>query len=195
MDNKKDNADRGFLSVADAERLTGISQQEVSRWTARLEDVEAYRSRLLGTAYREAMLTPADNHRAEGTGENEWYTPPEYLDAARAVMGGIDLDPATSAHGQKTVQATHHYTRADNGLVQEWHGRVWLNPPYSQPDIGAFITKWGEEIGACRIREAIVLTHNYTDTAWFHLAESSGRVRTRRAKTFLSSSSRPTRQR
>ena len=33
--------------------------------------------------------TPADNHRAEGTGENEWYTPPEYIEMAREVMGDL----------------------------------------------------------------------------------------------------------
>jgi hypothetical protein len=41
--------------------------------------------------YRTAELMPAENHRAEGTGENEWFTPAQYIEAARAVMGEIDL--------------------------------------------------------------------------------------------------------
>lgn len=28
----------------------------------------------------------AHNHRAQGTGEHEWYTPPAYLDLVRAVL-------------------------------------------------------------------------------------------------------------
>lgn len=110
------------------------------------------------------------NHRAQGTGENEWYTPAEYIDAAREVMGGIDLDPATSAHAQKTVQAGTFYTIDDDGLAQDWFGRVWMNPPYAQPAIAHFIEKLASSVEAGSVTEAIALTHNYTDTQWFHRA-------------------------
>ena len=123
-------------------------------------------------AMKKAGLTAADNHRAEGTGENEWYTPPRYVEAARQAMGGIDLDPATSIPAQHTVQAGRFFTRADDGLAREWNGRVWLNPPYAQPLIHQFVTKLVEELTEGRAEAAILLTHNYTDTAWFHLAES-----------------------
>ena len=116
-------------------------------------------------------LDAARNHRAEGTGENEWFTPPEYIAAAREVMGGIDLDPATHPLAQKTIGARQFYTAADDGLAQPWHGRVWLNPPYAQPLIAQFIKKLVEEVGLQNVQQAILLTHNYTDTAWFHQAE------------------------
>lgn len=106
----------------------------------------------------------------QGTGENEWFTPPEYIEMARAVLGEIDLDPATHAQAQDFIHATQYFTKADDGLQQEWHGRVWLNPPYAQPDIALFVSKMCSERAVGHVTAAIMLTHNYTDTSWFHEA-------------------------
>ena len=111
------------------------------------------------------------NHRAEGTGDNEWFTPPQYIEAARRVMGTIDLDPASNPVAQKIVGADRFYTKYDDGLTQPWAGTVWLNPPYSQPLIGLFVERLAAEFASGRVSSAIMLTHNYTDTAWFHAAE------------------------
>lgn len=106
----------------------------------------------------------------EGTGENEWFTPPEYIELARRVLGDIDLDPATHRQAQKTIRAGQHFTKAEDGLTREWHGRVWLNPPYAQPAIAHFVSKMVMERLAGHVTAAIMLTHNYTDTSWFHEA-------------------------
>src|SRR6185312_4048194 len=108
-----------------------------------------------------------------GTGENEWYTPKEYIAAARDVLGGIDLDPATSKYAQENIKADVFYTADDDGLKQEWHGTVWLNPPYAQPLIADFVFKLVDEVKAGRVTAAVMLTHNYTDTAWFQEAASA----------------------
>jgi hypothetical protein len=103
----------------------------------------------------------------EGTGEFERYTPTEYVEAVRAVLGAIDLDPATTATAQATVRATRIFTEADNGLEREWWGRVFLNPPYHRELAPKFIDKLIEEIRARRVAAAILLTNNCTDTEWF----------------------------
>jgi len=112
------------------------------------------------------------NHRAIGTGENEWYTPIEYIQAVKKVFSEIDLDPASSEQAQETVMAKSFFTINDNGLSKTWNGKIFLNPPYTQPDIKNFIQKAVDEYSSGNIQEAIILTHNYTDTSWFHSAAS-----------------------
>lgn len=105
-------------------------------------------------------------HVSNNSGENEWYTPEAFISAARAVMGGIDLDPATSEIANRTVKADKIYTAEDNGLAQEWpQSRIWMNPPYAQPLMGQFASKY-----AAAIREGsegVVLVNNATETGWF----------------------------
>lgn len=70
---------------------------------------------------------------AQSAKNNEWYTPATYVEAARKVMGSIDLDPASCELANRTVRAARYYTKEENGLAQEWRARsVWLNPPYGR---------------------------------------------------------------
>ena len=70
-------------------------------------------------------------HR-ESSPSEEWYTPPEFIEMARLVLGVIDLDVASNDIAQKWVKAVRYYTKADDGLKLPWLGRVWCNPPYGQ---------------------------------------------------------------
>lgn len=108
-----------------------------------------------------------------GTGEFERYTPEQYIEAARKVLRRIDLDPATTHQAQKTVQAEQFFTAKDDGLAQEWHGNVWLNPPYHRELAPKFISKLVDEFTAGRVKAAILLTNNSTDTDWFITAISA----------------------
>lgn len=101
------------------------------------------------------------------TGEFEWYTPPQYIEAARDVMGSIDLDPASSDIANSIVKASKYYTKEDDGLSHEWHGNVWLNPPYCQPEIKQFSFAVSEKYRTGEMQQAIVLVNNATETAWF----------------------------
>ena len=160
------------FSVEEAEELTGgIKKWQVSTWGTRLEEREKYQAMLYGAAYAKAM---AEKNRTatKWTGDPESYTPAKYIEAAREVMGGIDLDPASNMHAQKTVKATEWYDEAENGLLQAWNGRVFLNPPYAYPTVGHFIEKLCGEIADGNVTAAILLTNNNTDTKWWHLAAS-----------------------
>jgi DNA N-6-adenine-methyltransferase (Dam) len=106
-----------------------------------------------------------------GTGEFERYTPAEYVEAVRAVLGEIDLDPASNATAQRTVKAKEFFNQKKNGLKQEWNGRIFLNPPYHRELAPLFIDKLVEEVDAGRTTAAILLTNNSTDSDWFRKAQ------------------------
>lgn len=106
-------------------------------------------------------------HVGHNSGENEWYTPKKYIDAAREVMGEIDLDPASSDKANKVVCATEYYTKENDGLNKKWEGNVWMNPPYAQSLIEKFIDKMVKSFNEDSINQAIVLVNNATETGWF----------------------------
>jgi phage N-6-adenine-methyltransferase len=114
----------------------------------------------------EAVRQTKGAHVANNSGENEWYTPARYIEAARTALGSIDLDPASSVKAQETVKAGHYFTKDDDGLDRDWSGRVWLNPPYAQPLMGLFAEKALQELRSGRVTSAIILTNNATETAW-----------------------------
>jgi hypothetical protein len=139
-------------------------------------DTDKLANALKDAGHRCARICEQENdgtiRGTEGTGEFERYTPSYYIEAARSVLGEIDLDPATSEIAQRTVKAAKYFTAKSkpDGLKRDWHGRVWLNPPYHRDLAPLFIEKLIAEFEARRITAAIVLTNNCTDTAWFHEA-------------------------
>lgn len=106
-------------------------------------------------------------HVSNNSGDNEWYTPKEYLDAVKSVMGSIDVDPASSQIANTIVQAATYYTVADDGRNKDWTGNVFMNPPYAHPLIDEFTNKLISEIQSGNTKQAIVLVNNATETKWF----------------------------
>jgi ParB family chromosome partitioning protein len=162
----KDESPEIFAAMKSGDISAHLAAQVIDLPREERDVVEAAAPEQMKEVAREVI----HNHRAQGTGENEWYTPEQYVEAARAMMGGIDLDPASSELAQKTVRAGEFFTIDDDGLTREWRGRVWLNPPYAQPAIHHFMQKTVDEYASGRVTECIALTHNYTDTQWFHIA-------------------------
>jgi hypothetical protein len=77
---------------------------------------------------RRAQMPGIGSHHAPVKGEtDEWLTPPDLLDR----LGAFDLDPCSPGDRRPWDTARVHYDEHQNGLAQEWHGRVWCNPPYS----------------------------------------------------------------
>jgi len=106
-------------------------------------------------------------HVTHNSGNQEWYTPPSIIAAARRVLGEIDLDPASSEIANAIVQAKRFYTIVTDGLKHKWCGRVWMNPPYARSLIEPFTSKLVHHFQEGEVTEAIVLTNNATDTKWF----------------------------
>jgi hypothetical protein len=177
------NISCGRRSPPQAESQTlaalGVTKTQSSKWQklaalprAKFEiRVEHAKARV------EGMTTSAPTYKdVEFTGENEWFTPAAYVEMARAALGEIDLDPASHALAQQTVRAKTFFTVVDNGLERPWFGRVWLNPPYCRELLSPFVGKLVSEYASGAVNQAILLTHNTTDTEWFHLAARTARA-------------------
>jgi len=61
---------------------------------------------------------------------DDYYTPAWLFDR----MGlEFDLDVCAPPGGVPWIPAAQHYTMEIDGLAQEWHGLVWMNPPFGKP--------------------------------------------------------------
>lgn len=92
---------------------------------------------------------------------DDWATPQPVFDALNREFH-FTLDACASPANAK---CRHFYTVADDGLAQEWAGRVWLNPPYGR-EIEAWLEKAADaaDDGAT----VVCLIPSRTDTIWWH---------------------------
>lgn len=86
----------------------------------------------------------------------EWYTPAWIFDELAI---DFDLDPSSPHDMETAVPARTKYTIFDDGLKQEWHGRVWLNPPYGK-DTPFWVRRMVDH------GNGIALVFSRTDAAW-----------------------------
>jgi hypothetical protein len=101
-------------------------------------------------------------HHSHRSGTVEWLTPPEII----AALGPFDLDPCASVT-QPWPCAARSFTRADNGLLLKWAGRVWLNPPYNVGEI----EKWMARLAEHGRGTALIFARTETDAFFRHVWE------------------------
>jgi hypothetical protein len=128
-----------------------------------MNPTEAYRA--LG------VIKEAEDNVHFSSESNEWYTPPDLVETISDALGGISLDPCSNSEGEPNIPAEEHFTEADDGLTREWHGTVYMNPPYGD-DIGNWTSKLMMEYEAGRVDEAIALVPSRTDTMWFRVLKN-----------------------
>ncbi len=98
-----------------------------------------------------------------------WTTPPDLARAlAEAVGGAFDLDVASPGPADSPIPAEQHYTAADDGLTQAWHGIAYMNPPYGSRNLAQWIGKAVAEVEAGRAHMVVALIPANTDTTYWH---------------------------
>jgi phage N-6-adenine-methyltransferase len=132
--------------------------------------------KLLPTQAEAKKLAYASGGTGQKTRDSDnWQTPSQYLEAARATMGSIDFDPFSDEEANQRVGAREFYTQEEDAFITSWpmerNATVWMNPPYGrgaiQKSVDAFLTHLDQ------IEQAIVLVNNATDTAWAHALNES----------------------
>lgn len=90
----------------------------------------------------------------------EWLTPPELLKP----LGDFDLDPCAPI-SQPWPTAARKYTVENDGMANEWFGRVWLNPPYGA-ETGRWLSKLANHGCGTALVFARTETRMFFESVW-----------------------------
>jgi len=106
------------------------------------------------------------SHQSSAMKNDEWLTPPEIHNK----LGTFDLDPCAPVV-RPWPTADRHYTINDNGLLQPWIGRVWMNPPY-----GREAAAWLDRLADHGNGIALIFARTETDMFFRHVWERATAV-------------------
>ena len=99
-----------------------------------------------------------------------WATPQDFFDKLNKEFK-FELDVCAN---HENAKCRKYFTESDNGLLQEWKGIVWMNPPYGR-EIDEWIKKAYES--AQEGATVVCLIPSRTDTAWWHEYCMKGEIR------------------
>lgn len=100
------------------------------------------------------------SHQSANMQNDEWLTPPHILEA----LGTFDLDPCAPIISPWPT-ANNKFTIEDDGLKQEWYGRVWCNPPYGL-QAAEWLNKLAEHGNGIALIFARTETRMFFDHVW-----------------------------
>ena len=98
------------------------------------------------------------------TGSHHWGTPTELFERLNEVYD-FNLDPC-AANGD-IAKCPRYFTPVEDGLKQNWTGRVFLNPPYGR-QIVRWMKKAAQEIEYGHAEVIVALLPASVGTNWFH---------------------------
>lgn len=102
------------------------------------------------------------SHQSAAADKDSWLTPPEIIKA----LGAFDLDPCMCLN-RPWDTAKRHLTIVENGLLQPWEGRVWMNPPYGGPDmVGPWMRRMVQHGRGTALIFARTETAVFFETVW-----------------------------
>lgn len=110
-----------------------------------------------------------DEHQLinQDSGNTEWYTPSEIIEAARNTLGIISLDPFSCAKANLVVKASSYMDKQDDGFTRDWYGSVWCNHPFSRNNNKRIANKIITEYTSGRVRSACMISFAATSEKWF----------------------------
>lgn len=97
-------------------------------------------------------------------GEVDFWTPNQFFLGVNQRYGPFTLDVAASAMNAK---CGNYFSKDDNGLIKDWYGKVWCNPPYN--NIGPWVSKAIREIKKFHVGQVCMLLPEGCSTKWFQL--------------------------
>lgn len=95
-------------------------------------------------------------------GTTDTWIAPKYITEA---LGRFDLDPCEHLL-MPWKHANKGYTINDDGLKQDWNGRVWMNPPFNQYHLPLWMDKFVQHKNGIVLMAFTGETKRFKDYVW-----------------------------